>query len=120
MGDKSEIKLDSPVTHDGKEISHLTLKPLTGRDLIETEREIRMIRISRGIPVSDELPIENMESLAHNVAKAAGVPYEVIESLNSGDFNRILNRGAVFLLGRPAREISGESPSDSPGNPAHQ
>ena len=109
-----EITLDTPVTWDGKTIDKLTLSPLKGKDLIDTEREIRIIRISRGTPVTDELPIENIESLAHNVAKAAGVPYEVIESLASPDFHRVINRGAAFLLGRPARKTSGESPSDWP------
>lgn len=89
-----EIKLSKEVEFEGKKYTTLTLNldPLTGRDLINAEKEASAMLFR---PATD---IDKTYQVCV-AAMACGVPSDLLMSLPGRDFSRITSEVQNFLLG---------------------
>ena len=93
------VPLDWPVEFGGKVYDHLTIKRLSGRDLMEFRRG-----------ASEETADEDM------FARMAGVPRQVIDALDADDFVGVAETCTDFLPRRllEAAERIGATGPDTP------
>lgn len=91
-------KLKKPVTFEGKEYTELTLdfESLTGRDLINAERQY--VRSAQGNELANLKEIMK-EMQVYIAAFAAKCPPELILSLGLKDVAEITRLVQVFILG---------------------
>lgn len=90
-----KIKLDTPITNNGKEISELdlNLEGLTGNDLLIAEDEMKR----KGLNVAAwEYSREFLCTLA---ARALKLPSEALKTLSARTFTQIINEVLSFLAG---------------------
>lgn len=88
-----KITLKKPINFEGEVITELNLDldSLTGRDMIEAQKEIQ----SMDVPIQEF----NKEYLAVVAAKACGRPTDLIPLLGIKDFSTVTVQVQNFLLG---------------------
>ena len=93
-----KITLKKPINFEGEEIKELDmdLDSLTGRDMIEAQKEIQ----SMDVPVQEF----HKEYLAVIAAKACGRPTDLMPLLGIKDFSAITVEVQNFLLGEESTQ----------------
>ncbi|MBQ7263476.1 MAG: phage tail assembly protein [Synergistaceae bacterium] len=109
-----KVTLTRPIEHKGKPLRELDmdLDGLTGRDLLDVEQDI--FRSGKILMMSDFSKLY----LVRVAARAARVPFEVLEGLGARDFNALAQEVQSFLIGTGSGPESGGTalpPSSGPG-----
>lgn len=90
-----KVKLSKPIKIDGKEINeiNLNLSSLSGWDIIEADRQVRM-RGATGLN-----PLFSQDGLLFVASRACGIKYDDLLQLNAPDFLELTLRVQNFLMG---------------------
>lgn len=94
MSDGEKITLKKPFEFEGERIEEITVKELTGKDFMAAVKEMALIQKERG--VTDESTA--IETAAFLAAKAAGLPFEAVESMDVADFLPLAGRFVPLVI----------------------
>ncbi|QHZ50032.1 hypothetical protein ERICV_05133 [Paenibacillus phage phiERICV] len=96
--DERVYTLSRPFTFEGKEYTELLLDfdSLSGEDLLSCESQLKTVT-----DASEFIPMKEISKpyLTLVVARAAKVPFELIQNLPAKDFSKVTLRAQNFLLG---------------------